>query len=689
MLKLYSIVSKPILDDSKTFHIYADFTTALDARFAIARLQRFSEPVICRNALNSDDYERADNTITSEKLGMSATAEEFLRSQGWLLNALKAEAAKHGVDVQIVVSSGSNAQAFLSDGLGNAPLPQHAEGGQIAIEFAEYDKEVINGIVPTTEERIPDPAASQLSTPANKQHHFQPSLYSESSLSSFTGELTVTLRPSHIEEDAQWTSLSACSVKAHNTDEMTLERASTSAASLEDDLTNDLVHTQAVLPLDASLETNAGEQNEVGLASVDTTDLVCSKTDDAEIQEGSPPSEISTSPSLAELTAALFTPLLNDTAREEEEQVVSDISSPAHVSIIENHQPLSSQAAEVELSLCETGVRRNNTPLLPSTISGSPIAQRQLSSADLTEALIKATVADREMRASSPISTRIVTDDGHALLSRPIDPQLSSVLGDAMYGTSVTANPNPIITSEAPTVGGSPTSDLTDALLASISDEPDNVWEDINPESPGIITGDEIEHQHIDTVALPTNPEEGKYVDVSATVEKPPVCLDIEDNFSHDLPTGLFICGCSSQAQVMETVIPAKYHQNVASIEEKLGTQYFVVCFDGPQIAKEIFDKLPQVLIETDLDKRSKGAPFVKLLQEDLPSFVGMPTAAQPVKENFTADEETTTIIVTKEGDVKTGVAVEINSGMPVGTPHKEMITSKSESWLTTFLFRW
>ncbi|KAF8251027.1 hypothetical protein K440DRAFT_670700 [Wilcoxina mikolae CBS 423.85] len=494
-------VSKPILDDSKTFHIYADFITALDARFAIERLQRFSHALICRNALNSDDYEKADRPNAFQQHGISAAAEEFLRNQGWVLNALKAEALKHGLDVQIVVSSGSSAQAFLYDGLEDAP--QHRAGGSpTAIESAKNVNEFVNEIVATTNEHNPDPA----------------------------------------------------------------------------------------MPLNASQETKDTEETALQLTSVDTADPISYMADNVEIQEGSPPSEISTSPSLAEITENLVVSILNDTG---EEQSTASTSSPIQVGTIEKNLPLSSQTAEVELSPCETGACQNNTPLT-CTISGSPIVQRphiqrQLSSVDLTEALLKVTAET----------------------------------GDIVYHTSITANSSPIPVVDAQTFG-SPTTDFTDALLASIPDETDSIREDLS-------------------------------------------------QLSNDLPTGLFICGCSSQAQVMDSVIPTKYHENIANIEEKLGTHYFVVCFDGPQIAKEIFDNLPQDLVETDLDKRNKGAPFVKLLQEDLQYFAAMPAAVK----NVTKDKANTTRIVDKEGDVKTGVTVGGTSVMPAGTPLKEKVTSK------------
>jgi hypothetical protein len=194
--------------------------------------------------------------------------------------------------------------------------------------------------------------------------------------------------------------------------------------------------------------------------------------------------------------------------------------------------------------------------------------------------------------------------------------------GDIAYHISISANSSPIPV-EAQTFG-SPTTDFTDALLASIPDETDSMREDLS-------------------------------------------------QLSNDLPTGLFICGCSSQAQVLDSVIPVEYHENIASIEEKLGTHYFVVCFDGPQIAKEIFDNLPQDLVETDLDKRNKGAPFVKLLQEDLQYFAAMPVAVK----NATKDKVNTTHITDKGGDVKTSVTVGGTSVMPVSTLLKEKVTSK------------
>jgi hypothetical protein len=98
------------------------------------------------------------------------------------------------------------------------------------------------------------------------------------------------------------------------------------------------------------------------------------------------------------------------------------------------------------------------------------------------------------------------------------------------------------------------------------------------------------------------------------------IIINYDEEAEEQLPYGLFIAGCPTYQHVIETIIfPFVKHLTALGFNQESG--YFLAYFDEPTKAKEVYDSLPYWFTETDLKKRLHCGPFVKLLQEELPSL--------------------------------------------------------------------
>jgi len=93
------------------------------------------------------------------------------------------------------------------------------------------------------------------------------------------------------------------------------------------------------------------------------------------------------------------------------------------------------------------------------------------------------------------------------------------------------------------------------------------------------------------------------------------------DEEPEELPYGLFIAGCPTYQHVIGTIILLPFLKHLTALRFNQENGYFIAYFDEPTKAKEVYDCLPYWFTETDLKKRLPGSPFVKLLQEELPSL--------------------------------------------------------------------
>lgn len=579
-----SNITNPIVDSKTTFHVFADFRSPLDAKSAIQRLGKLSLPLDFRNALDSDDYPAWHQPPPPASREM---AQSFLRSQGWLLNALREQALENGLDVQIIVSPRNDNRSIVYDQLfgGRTPTQENL------LQLKDHETTCSDGKVALASQENARPATSS-----------DPRRLAEKSYE----ERWVQL----VREDSVSSSSSAPPVQRTGKAE-----ASASPGGSAEDLcepprepaTHDSTSEQGTLlpPVNCPRLAHVGptaKQEEMSHLAI--------AGGGGGSEEAEAP-DFSASPSLACTVDHSSAPLL----RGVDAHATFDRPSPV------------SESTDGQHALSILGAPSHPyTPSLNVTSTATPIAKRQelhrqLSSEDLTKALLGVISEAPVCYGNEPMKV------GKNTPAIPGNPEISSKLQEAEEGETQCAETNP----EANQTVKSPCTQSTDVLLASIGGNHHPLDCDTSRKPKGVLP-----KPLPGTAGIKNNPPCATYGGAGAgdgagggslvDTAKSPTCVttESEDEYSEDLPTGLFVCGCKSEQQILREVIPAEFRYNVVFIQGSPDSNFFVVCFDGPTIAKQIVGQLPQGFVETDFEKRTRHTPFVKLLlKDDLGAIIG------------------------------------------------------------------
>ena len=578
------------MDSHTASHLSTDFRLPLDANSAIQRLGKLPVPFDFRNALDPGDY-------PAWKLALPHTlrkmAQTFLRSHGWLLNALREQALENGLDLQIAISPRNDDHAFVYDQL----LGRGIQTQENLLQPKDHETSCRGSKVALVSDRnVTHSATSPDSEKSHEKHGAQlaPEDFAPPNRSTPPVE-----RTGKVEASA---SPKGPAVDLH---EPPREPA------MHDPTPKD--GTLLSLPVDCPRSAHIGPPTKQK-----TPNLVI--VGGGSGNEGAVDSDSSTSSSLAEMVDHLCASLLHD--------VTVNQLSPSS-GFTDNQYPLSALGPP----------SHSHTPTLNVTSTATPIAKRQefhrqLSSEDLTKALLGVISEAPLFYGNEP------TGAGETAPAVPGNPETSKLEEDGV-GIPQCAKTNP----EANQTVLSTCAQSTDSIVSTnrsldcnFSHEPQGYLPKLLPNTAG------TENKLLSATKDGAGASSGRLMDTTKSPTR--FATDSEGESSEDLPTGLFVCGCKSEHQILHDVIPAGFRNNVVLIQRSPGPNFFVACFDGPTVAKQIVKQLPQEFVETDPEKRTRYTPFVRLLlKDDLDAITGRRPVGPPCAGEFKVD------VVARKGD--------------------------------------
>lgn len=578
-----SNVANPVVDSNTASHLSADIRSPLDTNSTIQRLGKLPVPFDFRNALDSDDYPAWKPALPHAP---RKTAQTFLRSQGWLLNALREQALENGLDLQIVISPRNDNHTFvygqlLGGGIHaqeNHPQPKDHEttrsGGEVALVS---DGNVTHSATSPDSEKPREENGAQLasedSAPPNRS---TPPVER-------AGNIGASASPK------------GPAVDLHEP----LREPAVDGPTPKDG-------TLLPLPVNCPRSAHVGPP-----AKQETPDLAIVSGGSGDERAGG--SDLSTS-SLDDMVDHLCASLLHD---------VTANQLPPSSGFTDNQYPLSALDPP----------SHPHTPTLNVTSTVTPIAKRQefhrqLSSEDLTKALLGVISEAPLCYGNEP------TGAGKTTPAVPGNPEASKLQEDGV-GITQCAETNP----GANQTVLSTCVQFTDASIVStnrpldcgFSHESQGDLPKLLPNTAG------TENKPLSATKDGAGASGGRLMDTAKSPTR--FATDSEGESSEDLPTGLFVCGCKSEHQILHDVIPDGFRNNVVLIQRSPGPNFFVACFDGPTIAKQIVKQLPQEFVETDLEKRTRYTPYVRLLlKDDLDAITGRRLAGPPCAGEFKVD---------------------------------------------------
>jgi hypothetical protein len=654
MLTFGSTVSAPIKDSDAFCHIYADFTTALDARFGLESARKASTNLTVRFAWKTDDFNQA-----SENKELHAI-ESFIKSQEWMLAGLRKEAEKMGITLTFGLNVGATSQAViyneqgllvqeedkkaLEDETGSVIRTPNAAGKNSLVkhwlrdQFPDADQETQTDTADIQERRIPTLAASLTLSHVSMSQGIADIAdvpvsvsLNEETVQSSDFPWSQVDRPDPIEA----TIIGATAVEpamheksASIIDDFEIAPASptTKTDSIGVDATPSgdfpgyplgpfveypgvfvpaAPDSDIVMQEGTSIDVVHAWEFESGLGRQDILQSAAETTGEAKDagRFDDPVSEMSTSPSLADLSGEMT--WVNGTAN------VSVAASPTLVNGVEatrHATPVEVQSHyNDDMRLFNVSFDANDNV---SEISTSP------SLAELANELSLSLVSRDE-------EDPFVDAPGHK------EEDVASPVHEDSHHNSVGATKNNTHTATPIARRQELHRQISSADLASALAALDVISEDpVMQTGPSHdVTGVDEQYHGVPAVQL-----NGDDVGDTSLLNAAPEPRLVDEG----IPCALLVAGCAEVIEIFMDIVPEQYHDLVADIEETQGTKFFIVKFYNPTLAKEVYSGLALKFTEEDFDKREKGVPFVKLLQEDFEFFDTLPKVGQVQGKNIT-----------------------------------------------------
>lgn len=655
MLTFGSTVSAPIKDSDAFCHIYADFTTALDARFGLESARRASTNLIVRFAWKTDDFNQA-----SENKELHAI-ESFIKSQEWMLAGLRKEAEKMGITLTFGLNVGANSQAViyneqgllveeeekkaLEDETGSVIRTPNAAGKNLLVkhwlrdQFPDADQETQTDTADIQEQGIPTLAASLTLSHVSMSQGIADIAdvpvsvsLNEETVKSSDFPWSQVDRPDPIEATiigATAVEPQICEKPAQIIDNLEIAPASptneTDSTGIEVTLSEDFLgcplgpvvqYPEELVPAvpDSDIVMQEGTSIDVvhawefdsGLGRQDTlqsAEETTGEPNDAGVGRfDDPVSEMSTSPSLADISGEMT--WVNGTAN------ASVAASPTLVNGVEaTHYATPDEVQphyDDDMSLFNVSFDANDNV---SEISTSP------SLAELANELSLSLInrGEQDPFIDAPLHK---------------EEDISSPVHEDSHHNSVGATKNNTHTATPIARRQELHRQISSADLASALAALDVISEDPVMQAGSSHDATGVEEQYHGVPAVQLNGDDVGDTSLLNAAPEPRLV-------NEGIPCALLVAGCAEVIEIFMDIVPEQYHDLVADIEETQGTKFFIVKFYSPTLAKEVYSGLALKYTEEDFDKREKGVPFVKLLQEDFEFFDTLPKVGQIQGKNI------------------------------------------------------
>ncbi|KAI5820151.1 hypothetical protein BZA77DRAFT_372207 [Pyronema omphalodes] len=646
-------VSAPIKDSEAFFHIYADFTTALDARFGLESARKVSANLVVRFAWKTDDF---DQTPENKELH---AIESFIKNQEWMLAGLRKEAEKMGITLTFGLNVGANSQAViyneqgllvpaedkkaLEDDTGSVIRTPAAAGKNSLVkhwlrdQFPDADNDTQTDAADIPEQTIlplaesltlshvsmsqgmadiadvPVPVSVNGETAPSSEFTWsqvdRPDPFEATIIGAAPVEPTIPEETPSVIDDFEIASISPNSksdssgVNATASEEFTGYHLSplgqhpeitTTAAPGSDNAMQQgtSIDTVYAWELDPRFRRQVGSHS-----AADTT----SESKDAG-RFDDPVSDVSTSSFVADLSSDMT--WVNGTTN------ASMAASPTLVNILENAH----HATRVEVQ--------------SRHIDNANLMNGDFDADNVSEISTSPSLAELTQELSLSLASM---DDANTLFDFPVRHQV-----DFGFSTHEDSHQNSIGATRNNTHAATPIArrqelhrqissvDLASALAALdvICEDPD-----VDNNADDDVTG--VNQQRIRVPSVQLNGDDVGDTSLLSVASEPRLV-------DEGIPCALLIASCNDMLEIFMDIIPEQYHDYVSDIDETQGTKFYIVKFFNPALAKEVYPQIHPRYTEGDLEKRDKNVPFVSLLQEEYEFFNSLPKVGNLQGKNET-----------------------------------------------------